>query len=191
MNKLLENVLERMKKEHIYEMCSITHMLDENERLYEANDDTERQRVVNMMKDEANWIVNDYEGFLSSLTKSQFMSFLTPYTIDDLKTGNIETYKLKDYNIGFALKHNGTDVDIISVHNNEPNIRNISNELLTKAKELGGNTLDHFEGKLSDIYQRNGFEEYDRWAWNDEYAPKAWDYDKYGRPDVVFRRLKQ
>jgi hypothetical protein len=51
--------------------------------------------------------------------------------------------------------------------------------------------LDHFDGKLSDIYSRNGFEEYDRWKFNDEMAPGDWDYEKYGRPDIVLRRIRK
>jgi hypothetical protein len=60
---------------------------------------------------------------------------------------------------------------------------------MTSAKNNGGTQLDHFEGCLSDFYERNGFAEYDRCKWDDQYAPEDWDYEKYDRPDVVFRRL--
>jgi hypothetical protein len=61
---------------------------------------------------------------------------------------------------------------------------------LLPLKKNGGTKLDHFDGKLSDIYSRNGFVEYGRDKWNDEYRPVDWD-NKNGTPDVVYRRLEQ
>ena len=133
--------------------------MESSNTLYEANDNTRRESVIEKMKENDNWIVNDYRNFIKSLNRSQFKAFLTPYTFDDFKQGNINTYKLKGYNIGFALKRNpnSKSVEIISVHNNEPNVKGISEHLLNVAKSFGGNCLDHFDGKLSHIYQRNGF----------------------------------
>jgi hypothetical protein len=52
----------------------------------------------------------------------------------------------------------------------------------------GAETLDCFDGKLPGIYGKLGFVETSRIAWDDQYAPKGWDYEKDGRPDVVFMR---
>lgn len=130
--------------------------------------------------------INDYSNFLISLYKSSRDEFLTPYTEEELKE-HFTTYKLKDFDAGFAIKDDG---DITSVHNNT-GIKGLGGKLIEKAKELGGTKLDHFAGYLDDFYKNLGFEEYDRWTWNDEYAPKNWKYDEYGRPDVVLRRLKK
>lgn len=56
---------------------------------------------------------------------------------------------------------------------------------------LGGDKLDHFDvPHLSNLYERLGFVEYSRLKWDDRYAPAGWDYDAWGRPDMVFRKLK-
>lgn len=149
--------------------------------------------VKKLMQDKNNWIINDYSAFVDSLNKSNRSGFLTHYTPQDLYKKGATTYQLKGYNIGYALCPDPEDgeVDIISVHNNEPDVHNIGDLMLTLAKQNGGTKLDHFEGKLSDIYSRNGFEEYDRYQWDDQYAPDDWDYKQYGRPDVVMRKIKR
>ena len=100
------------------------------------------------------------------------------------------TFKLQGYNIDYALHpmEDGNG-DIISVHNNEPTIHNIGATLIDNAKVNGDNQLDHFDGFLSDLYSNAGFEEYDRWKFNRQYAPEDWNYERDGEPDVVLRRL--
>ena len=82
------------------------------------------------------------------------------------------------------------DMDIISVHNNT-DIHGVGEALIDSAKRLGGTTLDHFDGFLSNFYAKKGFKEDARGKWDDQYAPEDWDYEKYGRPDVVLRRLEK
>lgn len=54
---------------------------------------------------------------------------------------------------------------------------------------LGANRLDCFDGFLPAYYARFGFVERDRCRWDDSLAPAGWDYDRWGRPDVVFMEL--
>jgi hypothetical protein len=51
-------------------------------------------------------------------------------------------------------------------------------------------TLDCFDPYLPRLYNAYGFQAYDAWAFNDEYAPAGWDFEKFGRPDVVFMRYE-
>ena len=55
----------------------------------------------------------------------------------------------------------------------------------------GAKTLDCLGGHLGNDYKFFGFEEVGRDAWNDEYAPDGWDYEKEGRPDVVYFRYSE
>ena len=174
----------------IFENAVRLHDLTIGHILSEEDDKT--VEVLNKMSIPSNWIRNNYNDFINSLNKSSRPGFLTHYTPEELKQKGVQTFQLNGYNIGYALdKQEDGNVDIICVHNNEPQVHNIADVLLQQAKNNGGTQLDHFDGKLSDIYSRNGFEEYDRAKWNDEYAPYDWDYEKYGRPDVVFRRINQ
>lgn len=97
------------------------------------------------------------------------------------------TFQVKGMDAGFALHKVGHgQVDIINVHNNS-GIRGLANAMLAFAKSQGGNMLDNYAGKLSDIYGQHGFDVYDRYEWDDQYRPDNWDDDN-GTPDVEMRR---
>lgn len=174
----------------VFEHCAeVADVLDWG--IVNEDENPEREKVVELIKNNC-FIKNDYETFIESIRQNKRTSFLSQYTIEDFKNRNVETYQLQGYPIGYALipSADGKDKDIVSVHNNS-NVRNIGNELIQSAIANGGTTLDHFDGFLSNLYQDNGFEEYQRFSWDDNYAPTNWDYEKYGRPDVIYRRLRK
>ena len=175
-------------QEVIFEcICLREAMMDPLNESQIANE----QESIDVLKqiDNLDFVVNDYESFCNELLYNKRASFLTYYTPEQLKEYNVKTYQVEGYPIGFALKPDPIDglIDIIGVHNNS-NIRNIGKALIRAAKKLGGNKLDHFDGYLSDFYQGLGFNEYERYKWDNRYAPKEWNADAYGYPDVIMRR---
>ena len=50
----------------------------------------------------------------------------------------------------------------------------------------GGNHLDCYDGYLPRLYGSIGFKPICKIKFNDEYAPDNWDFERDGRPDVVF-----
>ena len=129
---------------------------------------------------------SDFEVFMSSLSKSQHPEMLEFYSKDEYKAKNAKLYKLKGIDAGFAVAGDG---DIISVHNNSSQ-KGLGRKLIQLAKQEGGSKLDHFDmPTLNKIYSAEGFKEYNRMEWDDQYAPKNWRYEKYGRPDVIERKL--
>lgn len=151
-----------------------------------AEDTPEQQEIINKINNN-DFEVNDVDNFLDSLHKSQYKEFLTDYQKQQLED-DYTTYKVSGYDAGFAIKSDG---DIVSVHNNT-GIKGggIGKALVQAAIRLGGNKLDHYAGFLDKFYEDLGFKEYERYKWDDQYASKTWDYDKFGRPDVVLRKLK-
>jgi len=159
---------------------------------------------------------NDTQKFYDSFNNSKRLTYLHPYSIGELKS--IKTFKLRGYDIGFAIKKNG---DIILVHNNESNVRGIGDLMIKKAIELGGSHLDHFDGFLTGFYKKNGFVLRNNKHFIEQYKPESWEYDKIdiynpnksiyveelnvdvddfknaekryesGRPDVVYRVFKK
>ena len=127
-----------------------------------------KDSIINLIKD--GQFINDTNKFYKSFNKSDKISFLTPYKIEDLKEFNC--YKLKGYNIGFAIKPDG---DIILVHNNE-SVGGIGEILINKSVEFGGTHLDHFDGYLTGFYKKCGFKLDSNDIFNDKWAPKQWEY---------------
>ncbi len=115
--------------------------------------------------------VNNINEFKKSLSSGDRGEFLNDYTEDEY--GQMKTYKIKGYNVGFAIKSDG---DIVSVHNNS-GIGGIGKILMKKAIAFGGTKLDHFDGFLTGFYESLGFKVYEKWEWNDDYAPSDWKYE--------------
>ena len=178
-NKIPTNCI----REAVLQHGLFEHVLDENAPLT-----TERVDVLNKINNDI-YKRNDYASFIAEVARNKRAEFLTPYTIEEFKKHNVQTFQVEGYEIGFALKPIGNgDMDIISVHNNT-DIRGIGKALIDSAIRMGGTTLDHFDGFLSDFYSKKGFKEIDRYKWNPAYAPQNWDYEKYNTPDVILRRL--
>ena len=173
---------------HIYEHAlSNIYLYEDFDLLNEFNEEL-TAKVIGLIEND-DFIKNDFKSFIIARDRTNREGFITPYTEMEMIREGFETYQVRGFDIGFALhKLDDGNVDITSVFNNEKEVRNIGNYLLKAALKHGGTQLDHFEGKLSDIYGRNGFKEYERYKWDDNYAPKNWNYEKYGRPDVVLRR---
>lgn len=179
------------KRQNIYEYAFDNSFIEDETLAEDKVDNEESQRVKEMILSNHYWIRNQYEQFLESLNSSTRKPFLSKYTAEELKNHNVQTYQLNGYHIGYALKPDEDGVDIISVHNNEPNIKGVGDALIESAKANGGTKLDHYDGFLSALYSKHGFEEYDRYKWDDQYADPNWDYERYGRPDVILRKLKK
>ena len=179
------------KRQNIYEYAFDNSFIEDETLTEDKVDNEESQKVKEMILSNHYWIRNQYEQFLESLNRSTRKPFLSKYTAEELKNHNLQTYQLNGYHIGYALKPDEDGVDIISVHNNEPNIKGVGDALIESAKANGGTKLDHYDGFLSDLYSKHGFEEYDRYKWDDQYADPNWDYERYGRPDVILRKLKK
>lgn len=123
------------------------------------------------------------------MEKSKHKEMLTPYSTNELS--KMKLYKLNGYNIGFALKkRDGGYKEIVAVHNNEPEIKNVGKELMKAAIKYGGCYLDHFDGHLSAFYDSLGFEEYDRDKFDAQYDQDGSFRNKYGESDVIYRKLK-
>lgn len=114
---------------------------------------------------------NNITNFIESLKSSKRSEYLTHYTEEDFKL--MTTYKIKDYNAGFAVKLDG---DIVSVHNNS-GIGGAGKHLIQAAVKVGGNKLDHFDGYLTGFYSKLGFKVVGSDEWNDDYAPTGWQYE--------------
>lgn len=165
--------------------AAFSNILDES--TYEEQPDSEIFKNI----EEGLWDTNgnlehDYPIFMESLSKSRHPASLTWYTKREYAQKHVQLYKVKDFDAGFAITGDG---DIISVHNNT-NIKKVAPALMKKAIELGGTHLDHYSyNRLNDVYSGAGFDEYEKYDWNDQYAPDDWDYEKDGRPPVILRGL--
>lgn len=110
--------------------------------------------------------------------------FLTTYTSTDYIEMNATCYLSNDEKSGYAIK---TDGDLISVFS-IPGANQGSNAIKS-AIENGATKLDCISDFLKTIYEKFGFVEYNREKWCDEYAPHNWNYERFGRPDIIYMKI--
>jgi len=139
------------------------------------------------------------QQYKDSLSSSHRKEFLVNYSLEDLS--KMKLFKLKDYNIGFALKRrvDESNGDYISdeydeghsLHNNEPDIRSLGKTLIEASIRNGGIYLDYFETKddyLGKLYSEMGFEEYRRHGLDLNWKGDKTIQDKYGDIYIVYRK---
>ena len=180
----------------LYKDCSYNSFLCEDFLLDNKFDVGLSERVKLSLYDDSAWEVNEYGSFMESVSHFKGTKQLTPYTKDELAQRNIKTFKLKGYNIGFALKPTNTIGEthhrIVLIHNNEENIGGIGDSIFQLAVDKGGDVIPHYDGFLDELYERNGFSiKYLTMMFDDSFADAHWDYELYGRPPIIVRVLKK
>ncbi len=69
-------------------------------------------------------------------------------------------------------------------------LEDAAKRVLDEAIKNGGRKVKCFDGFLPEYYKLFGFKETKRVKWDEQLAPKKWDYDRLGRPDVVYMELE-
>lgn len=195
---VFESALTLLTSKATFRMDEMTErtLACEQRYLCEEGNGIDQDKLRAYMLKAKNYDINDYDGFLQSLSKTPkgLRGFLSDHPKKELEQGQWKTFKLKGLDCGFALHFLGDGrVDICNLHNNSK-VKGIGTYLLQFAKIQGGTQMDNYgttrDGNnfLGNKYGREGFELYNKWKWDDEFAPKGWNYKKFGRPDVEFRR---
>jgi hypothetical protein len=139
---------------------------------------------VKGMEDNPAYMADLAQRFSESVAPFVDKYGLSPYTAGDYKDMRIGLSF--DATTGYAVKPDG---DLISVHSRVKG--NGARAVIDAVVNAGASKLDCFDTGLKEYYERFGFEETGRDQWNPEYAPKNWDYQKFGTPDIVYMTLNR
>ncbi len=126
------------------------------------------------------------EQMLELTRKNPYAASVHVYDEDEYR--QMQLLVTDDGKAGIALK--GDEVVSVFAHKDGAHT-DVAQSMLRQGTALGGRRLDCFDTVLPDLYADAGFVPVARLAWNDDYAPDGWDYDRFarfngGRPDVVF-----
>lgn len=124
-----------------------------------------------------------YDALKSAKENSPHGAYVTLYEPSDYEQAKL--YLTKGGEAGVAIKPDG---DIVSVFKNPSatHLRGVTNSTMVTAIKNGGLKLDCFAGFLPDLYSRFGFRPVARLAFSDEHKPVGWNYERDGRPEVVY-----
>jgi hypothetical protein len=117
---------------------------------------------------------------------NEYGAFVHTYEAEEYK--DMKLFIVNAGAAGIAVKKDG---DVVSVFKNpdmaqKDDIEKINKELLLTAIDNGGKKLDCFDGFLPELYSKFGFEPGCRIKFNDRFAPESWDFERDGRPDILF-----
>jgi hypothetical protein len=127
-----------------------------------------------------------YRAICAAKGDNEHGAFVHSYEAEEYK--DMKLFIVNAGAAGIAVKKDG---DVISVFKNpdmarKDDIEKINKELLLTAIDNGGKKLDCFDGFLPELYSRFGFEPGCWIKFNDEFAPEGWDFERDGRPDILF-----
>lgn len=131
---------------------------------------------------------NLFHSFINDAyqTNSHRAFLCMDYSPDDYES--MDKIVVNNGTAGVAVKPNG---DIVSVFKNDvlaeqEGIGKVNQTLMIESLKSGGDHLDCFDGFLPNMYGTVGFKPICKLKFNDEYAPTDWNFERDGRPDVVF-----
>lgn len=124
------------------------------------------------------------EDFFHAIGKAkktnQYGPFVEQHSLSDY--ANMQMFLTVDGQAGIAIEPDG---NIVSVFNGGKE-KKVSYTMLLVALANGGNKLDCFDGFLALHYAMFGFQPIARVKFNDKFAPDDWNYERDGRPDIIF-----
>jgi hypothetical protein len=134
-------------------------------------------------RNKMNYNIVTAEAFIAiiALMPARLAAFLTSYTAEEYASKGATCYLSDDIRSGYAITTDGELISVFSLPGAKQGIAAIRS-----AVQNGARRLDCLGPKLVKLYKAAGFVEYDRLPWDEQYAPENWDYDSFGRPDVVF-----
>jgi hypothetical protein len=127
------------------------------------------------------------------LNEQKFFQDTSPFAwaVDEVGKETLQDSQIREYKGTFGVVT--PDGDIKGLFN--PNVarerqgkvaqKGTLRGLMPLLIEAGGNKLDNFDGRLTKLYEDQGFRVVSRTPFNEEFAPEGWNKKDHGTPDVV------
>jgi hypothetical protein len=120
---------------------------------------------------------------------------LTRYSYQKVVANGGRVFQIDNLPAGYALWPNrdgdGQGVEMFMVHNNS-GIPGLGDDILHDAIARGADRLFAFDNpKLTALYTEHGFREYDRIAWDPQYAPERWAESRYAGQEIDVHYMRR
>ena len=123
-----------------------------------------------------------YEAIGKAKQNNDYGAFVEQRTIEEYSKMKYLFLTL-DGSAGIAVT---SDNDIVSLFNGGK-VRNVMKTLIPLAIAVGGEKLDSYDSnRLSIMYEGYGFYPVSSVRFSIRFAPKDWNYQRDGRPDILF-----
>lgn len=123
-------------------------------------------------------------------------AFLTLYSAEEIRDKikqGAKIFQTADGTAGYMLvpiPGRPGEYDLCNVYRTPEGPKGAGQAAVVQAISQGATTLDCIGPYLAEIYHKYGFRVYKVVAWDDQYAPEDWDYEKNDRPPIYFMRYR-
>lgn len=130
------------------------------------------------------YIVSEDE-FISARDKlhHDLFAFLTPYTEIDYKNKGTKLFLSQDLKSGFGVNPDGELISVFALERQRGKI------LVAEAMKQGAKYLSCMGDHLLEMYSEFGFSSVEILKWDNRFAPRNWNYERFGTPNIYDMKL--
>ena len=125
---------------------------------------------------------NEFIKYRDMLDPKLF-AFLTPHTSTDYSSQNTQLFLSEDRKSSFGINPDGELVSVFALERSRGKI------LVAEAKKHGAMYLSCMGDHLLTLYSEFSFSPVEILKWDNQFAPKNWNYEKFGTPNVYDMKL--
>ena len=114
---------------------------------------------------------------------SDLFAFLTAHTLEDYSNKETRLFLSQDFKSGFGINPDGELISVFALEKGRGKI------LVKEAREQGALYLCCMGDHLLKLYSEFGFSPVNILKWDNTFAPKNWNYERFGEPNLYEMRL--
>lgn len=118
-----------------------------------------------------------------NMLENDLLAFLTLHTIEDYGNKETRLFLSQDLKSGFGINPDGELISVFALERKRGKI------LVAEARECGAKYLSCMGDHLFCLYAEFGFSPVNVLKWDNRFAPKNWNYDRFGEPNIYEMRL--
>lgn len=145
-----------------------------------------KEKGIKNLEPERNFVETSPDKFISLRDKLErdLFSFLTPHTELEYINKNTKLFLSEDLQSGFGIDPSGELISVFALERKRGHI------LVGEAVKKGAKYVNCIGEHLKSLYSDFGFEVVEEIDWDDNFAPKDWNYERFGRPEVYDMKIK-
>lgn len=110
-------------------------------------------------------------------------AFLTPHTLEDYGNKDTRLFLSQDFKSGFGVNPDGELISVFALERSRGKV------LVREARAQGALYLCCMGDHLLNLYSEFGFSPVNILKWDNRFAPKNWNKERFGEPNLYEMRL--
>jgi hypothetical protein len=117
--------------------------------------------------------------------EQDLFAYLTAHTREYYEEHGTKLFLSEDKQSGFGINPDGELLSVFALERGRGRV------LVAEAKRQGATYLSCIGNHLLNLYAEIGFAPVEVLTWDNRFAPKNWNYERFGTPNIYEMRLKK